>query len=202
MLPSQPNEPPVLIVGLGGTTAPDSSSEKALRAALAACERLGARSRILAGEALCLPPYGHGLAARDARASDLVEALRAADGVILSSPGYHGSVSGLLKNALDYAEELAGDAAPYLDGRPVGLITAAAGWQATTTTLSTLRSIVHALRGWPTPLGVTINSQLPVFDADGTIIDVGVARQVDRLAAQVVGFAGAMAGSNASLMGG
>ncbi len=47
--------------------------------------------------------------------------------------------------------------------RSVGLIATAYGWQATGSTLATLRSIVHALRGWPTPLGAAINSSGGIF---------------------------------------
>ena len=84
----------------------------------------------------------------------MVEAVRAADGLIIASPGYHGSISGLVKNALDGLEDLRDDVRPYLDGRAVGLIVRADGPQAGDSTLAALRAIVHALRGWPTPLGV------------------------------------------------
>ncbi len=80
---------------------------------------------------------------------------------MICSPGYHGGVSGLVKNAIDWVEELREDERPYFDGRAVGLIVVADGWQATVTTLTSLRSIVHALRGWPTPLGVAINAADP-----------------------------------------
>ena len=33
--------------------------------------------------------------------------------------------------------------------------------------MAALRSIAHALRGWPTPVGVAVNSSLKVFDAEG-----------------------------------
>ena len=65
-----------------------------------------------------------------------------------------------IKNALDYAEDTAKDARPYLDGRAVGCIACAYGWQATDSTLIAMRSIVHALRGWPTPLGVAANTTM------------------------------------------
>ena len=52
----------------------------------------------------------------------MIAALRRANGVILSTPCYHGSVSGLVKNALDYTEDMCKDPEPYLDGRAVGLI--------------------------------------------------------------------------------
>jgi FMN reductase len=93
-----------------------------------------------------------------------------------------------VKNALDYTEELRMDARPYLDGRAVACIACASGWQATTTTLISLRSIVHALRGWPTPLGVAINSTVTRFDADGGV-DESVGRQLETAGREVVAFA-------------
>jgi len=86
---------------------------------------------------------------RTDKARRLIGALAGCDAVIIASPGYHGGPSGLIKNALDYVEDLRDDERPYFDGRAVGCIACAAGWQATTTTLIALRSIVHALRGWP-----------------------------------------------------
>ncbi|WP_313885753.1 NADPH-dependent FMN reductase [Fodinicola feengrottensis] len=82
----------------------------------------------------------------------------------MSSPGYHGGISGLLKNALDYLEVLAAEPRPYLHGKAVGCIVAAAGWQAGATSLMSLRSTVHALRGWPTALGAVVNSSAKPFD--------------------------------------
>ena len=55
---------------------------------------------------------------------------------MLVSPGYHGAVSGLVKNALDYVEDLRDEPRPYLDGRAVGCVAIALGWQAAVTTLT------------------------------------------------------------------
>ena len=115
--------------------------------------------------------------------------MREADGVIVATPGYHGSLSGLIKNALDSLEPLRDDARPYLDGRAVGCIVVADGWQACGSALASLRAIVHALRGWPTPLGATINSALKPFDDDGALKDPRDAFQVETVARQVVEFA-------------
>jgi FMN reductase len=111
--------------------------------------------------------------------------------VIIASPGYHGGISGLVKNALDYVEDLREHERPYLDGRAVGCIVCAYGWQATSTTLVSLRSVVHALRGWPTPLGATINSAQRVFDDSGAVVDQAVATSLELLGRQVVQFAAA-----------
>ena len=176
-----------LIVGIGGTPREDSSTELALRQA---CEAIGdeAEIRIFAGRDLLLPLYQPGVASRDAGAAALVSALMHCDGLIIASPAYHGTVSGLVKNALDYAEELSGEARPYLDGVPIGLIACAAGWQAAGQTLATLRTIAHALRGWPTPYGATIRT-VPGLFAGGTCHDSAVAADLARVGEQVLSFA-------------
>lgn len=177
------------VVGIGGTTRTGSSSEVALRCALLAAERAGASTAMLAGPALELPMYAPERAERSSGAAELVSLLRRSHGIIIASPGYHGSISGLIKNALDYAEDLRGDPAPYFDGRAVGCIACAYGWQATGSTLAALRSIVHALRGWPTPVGVAVNTSAPVFDAGGACLDESIGRQLTLMAGQIVEFA-------------
>jgi FMN reductase len=75
-----------------------------------------------------------------------------------------------------------------LEGRAVGLIACASGWQASGTTLSTMRFVIHALRGWATPLAVVINSNEVKFDADGAIVSGPCARQISELTRQDIEF--------------
>jgi len=180
------------IVGIGGTLRAGSTSEVALRFALDEAASMGATVTMLTGDAVTLPLYAPEDAFRCDRARRLIDEISRAHGIVLASPGYHGSISGLLKNALDYVEDLRDAPLPYFHGRAVGLIACAYGWQATGTTLVAMRSIVHALRGWPTPLAVAINSSMKVF-AGGTPLDTGVATQLRSLASQVVEFASARA---------
>jgi FMN reductase len=126
---------------------------------------------------------------RPPQAVKLIAAMRRAHGVIVSSPGYHGSISGLVKNALDYAEDLREDSPPYWEGRAVGLIACAAGWQATGTTILAMRAVVHALRGWPTPMGVALNTCINPFSDTGDIADRAVNQQLTILVRQVISFA-------------
>jgi FMN reductase len=175
------------VLGIGGTLRPHSTSELALRQALALAGQMGAETELITAQSLELPMYdpvnvGH----PDAQA--LIRAARSADRLIIATPGYHGNMSGLVKNALDYLQELAGDPAPYLHGRAVGCIVTAAGWQAGVTSLASLRQTVHALRAWPTPLGVVINSAVPPFDAQGLPVDPAVAGQLREMVHQVVNF--------------
>ncbi|GDY30698.1 NADPH-dependent FMN reductase [Gandjariella thermophila] len=179
----------VTVVGIGGSLRADSQSERALRIALGGAERAGARTVAVTGADLVLPFYDPAVPERPDAARRLVAALRDADGVVLVSPGYHGTVSGLVKNALDYVEDLREDRRPYLDSRAIGCVATAQGWQAAVTTLTALRSIVHALRGWPTPLGAALNSRQVEFDAEGGCSDPTVADNLRTIGAQVVEFA-------------
>lgn len=169
------------IVGIGGSTRPGSGAERALRAALDHAERRGAATRLFGGEDLIGLPLCDAQSAGIGEAwTELVEAVRKADGLIIATPGYHGSISGLVKNALDGLEQLRADPRPYLEGRAVGLIVIADGWQAGGSTLAALRAIVHALRGWPTPFGAVFNATAP---------DDQEAVRLDLVAGQVVDFA-------------
>lgn len=178
-----------LICGLGGTPRPGSSTERAVRIALSAAEGAGAETVLIPGPELMLPMYLPGHCERTPEMVRLVDAFRRCDGLIIGSPAYHGSISGMMKNALDYAEDLRTESRVYFDGVPVGLIVCAGGWQAAGQTLATLRGIVHALRGWPTPLGATLNTSSPVFDDTGACIDLSAKMQLETVGRQVVEFA-------------
>ena len=179
-----------LIVGIGGTTRTTSSTDRALRVSLQAAETAGARTCVFDGAFLSrLPHFTPDNPERNEEQRRLVEMARQADGLIVASPGYHGGVSGLVKNALDLLEDLQDDKRNYLDGRAVGCIVTAAGWQASVSTLGALRSIVHALRGWPTPFGATLNSSEKIFDVSGACADEKIAEQLATVGRQVVEFA-------------
>jgi FMN reductase len=174
------------IVAIGGTVSPGSTVELSLKTAMASAQAAGAEVSLFDGAYLAhLPHYrGEGHTLRDG--AEMVEAVRTADGLLIAAPGYHGTISGLVKNALDYLEELSGDERPYLDGRAVGLIATAYGDQATVSTMQTLRTVVHALRGWPTPMGATIRVYQGLFSVDGECLDDRARMQLDLVGKQVV----------------
>jgi FMN reductase len=187
---SHPTEVKPLVIGIGGTTRAVSSTDRALRLSLQAAEEAGARTLLFGGAFLShLPHFAPENRERNEEQRQLVEMVRKADGLIVASPGYHGGVSGLVKNALDLLEDLREDERCYLEGRAVGCVVTAAGWQACVSTLAALRSIVHALRGWPTPLGATLNTAEGIFDASGACTDAKVSNQLVTVGRQVVEFA-------------
>lgn len=176
------------ILGIGGTLRTNSTSECALRVALAAANDCGAQVEHLAGTALDIRLYDQSRPDRTAAEQRLVDSFRTADGVVIASPGYHGAVSGMVKNALDYVEDLINDERIYFAGMPVGCISVAYGSQAAVTTLNELRIITHALRGFPTPYGAAIVAGPRMFKA-GECIDSQTSSRLSLIGQQVADFA-------------
>ena len=169
-----------LIVGIGGTTRPGSSTERALVLALRQTEAAGLVSSLLIFSER-LPHFNPGPTGATRDQAELAQAVREADGVIVATPGYHGSLSGVVKNALDTLELTRADPRPYFQGRAVGVIITADGAQAGGTTLMAVRGIIHAMRGWPTPFGAALNAT-NLFDSEGECRDAKDLWQISTVA--------------------
>ena len=90
----------------------------------------------------------------------------------------------MIKNALDYVEDMAGDERAYLDGIPFGCIGVAYGSQAAVAVLTNLRGIAHALRAYPTPYGAAIVADRNIF-ASGECVDPETTSRLRLIGTQV-----------------
>ena len=183
------------VVGIGGTLRIGSSSLGALRRTLGAAREAGAEIELVDLKELGLPMYepGRPLAEYGAGAEGLVGAMRGADALILSTAAYHGTLAGVTKNALDFAQFLSGDERPYFDGKVVGLIATAGGEMAGANATGALVNVVHALRGTVAPLMVAVPRAWERSDSDGNITDEGYGGRLDGLGKLVVDLASRLA---------
>ena len=174
----------VRVVGLGGSLRAESTSRTALEVALAGASAQGAGVRLIWLRDLSLPLYTpeH---APPAAAHELADAVHGSDGLIWSSPTYHGSVSGAFKNALDWLILLAERQPPYLSNKPIGLVTTAGGVQGLQA-VNSMDFIARSLRGWSVPLVMPVAQSWQSFDPDGQLADEAVAAQLRALGAEVV----------------
>src|SRR5207248_6958367 len=122
-------------------------------------------------------------AGRGVREADRV--LYAADGLLWSSPLYQGTISGALKNALDWLHLLGSREPSYLHDKVIGLISAAGGTQGLQA-INTMEFATRALRGWAVPYVVPVASAARVFDAEGRIQNQAVEFQLETLGREVV----------------
>jgi FMN reductase len=106
------------------------------------------------------------------------------DGMIWSTPLYHGTISGAFKNALDWLQLIGKREPPFLTDKVVGLIATAGGTQGLQA-VNTMEFIVRALRGWAVPLVVPVAKARDAFDADGNVKDNQVRKQLEALGREV-----------------
>lgn len=176
------------VVGLGGSLRERSYSRAALNAILALAGAQGARVELLDLRSLALPMYVPDQALRDyspegaAAISRLLEAVRPASALVWASPTYHGTVSGVFKNALDCLEFLADDDPPYLSGKAVGIVSVS-----DSQTFGAMANAVHELRGWLAPSWLTFSKS--DFAPDGSLLPGRPARRAERLAGELLEFA-------------
>lgn len=186
----------VRIVGIGGSLDGSSSSLAALKVTMDAAAAAGATTRTLDLRALKLPMYEPSLEATPS-VQELVAAVRDADGLVWSSPLYHGTISGAFKNALDWLELLHRDDPPYLTDKVIALISTAGGAQGLQA-INTMEFIVRSLRGWTIPLVVPVANAWRAFEADGRPKDPEVEKLLRALGSEVVRSAGVFAQGGAT----
>ncbi len=157
-----PTHIPVHIVGICGSMRGDRSfTRKSLQVALDAAEAVGSTVDLIDLGQLILPFCGSPEDQDDHPGIvDLRARVSAAQGVLLASPEYHNSFSGVLKNALDL---LSSD---HCRGKIFGLLGVAGGSAGSINTLGHLRVVVRGVGGWSLPVQISIPQVSKAFDGD------------------------------------
>jgi FMN reductase len=161
--------------------------------ALEGAREAGANVRLFDLRELNLPMFVPDTDPVPAAAQELCDAVHAAQGMLWSSPLYHGTVSGAFKNALDWFQLLSDRNPPYLTDKVVGLISTAGGTHGLQA-VNTMEFVVRALRGWAVPLVLPIPQAWHVFK-DGQILDARVAEQLRALGRELARAAQVFAGA-------
>jgi len=174
----------LLVVGLGGSLSKHSNSLAALKIALEGAAEAGARTELLDIRQLSLPMYDPSNSNPPESVLRLCKAIHEADGLIWSSPMYHGTISGSFKNALDWLQLLGDRTPPYLTDKVVGLISTAGGVQGLQA-VNTMEFVVRALRGWAVPLVMPIAQAWKAFDDQGKPVDPTLTEQLHALGREV-----------------
>lgn len=177
-----------LLAGLGGSLREKSYSRAALREALRIAEANGAATELLDVRELNLPMFVPDLpvteypAQHQAAITRLLETCRRTDVMIWASPTYHGTISGVVKNALDFMEFLSDDQPPYLQGRAVGIIAVH-----DPITFAAMINAVHELRAWLAPTQAVLSRQ--DFTSEMTLNNERAQSRLVRLVNELLDFA-------------
>lgn len=173
----------VRIVGICGSLRIGSLSRAALRIALEGAEEVGAVTRLIDLREFRLDFCSGN---KDEEYHQDVYRLRKevsdAHGIILSTPEYHGSFSGVLKNALDLM------GFQEFEGKMLGLIGVSGGSLGAIDAINSLRSIGRALHAWVIPEQVTIPAAHKKFNESGELTDGSLKERVLEIGRQVARF--------------
>jgi FMN reductase len=112
--------------------------------------------------------------------------VQSASGLILATPEYHGSVSGVLKNALDLLSE------EHVKGKVVALM-AVVGGVHSTNAINTLRLICRHLHCWVLPEQLVIPHVQDAFDERGGFVEAEIEERLNRVICHLVEAAGRLA---------
>lgn len=173
------------LVAIGGSLRAKSRSRAAAAFAIGIARERGLSAELIDLHELDLPLYAPDFALTDYAPQHqpgivrLVAACRAASAMIWCSPTYHGTVSGLFKNAIDFVELLSDDSPSYLTGRKVGLIAIN-----DSKTFSAMSNSVHELRAWLAPTHVLLDGS--DFDTAPTLTSTTGQRRIGRLVDEVL----------------
>jgi FMN reductase len=170
----------IKIVGINGSLRPGSYSAMALEVAISRVGALGVETEIIDLRKLSLPFCNGGDDYSDyPDVAKMQQTVKSAAGLILATPEYHGSVSGVMKNALDLMsfEELSGKVA--------GLISVLGG-QSNSNALNDLRIILRWVHAWVIPEQIGLGQAWKVFNEEGEILDEKLSQRFDAFAASLV----------------
>src|SRR5579863_2120015 len=172
----------IRVVGVCGSLRPNGWTEAALKIALAGAEEGGATAELLDLRDYDLPfctggdiDAIHG----NAGVQRLRQKVFEASGIILATPNYHGSVSGVLKNALDLMSMR------EFEGKVVGLVGVSGGRMGGASTLNTLRAIGRTLHAWVIPWEAWVYDAATAFGENGNLKDAGTEQRLKEVGRKV-----------------
>ena len=169
----------ITIMGICGTYGHDSANGHLLRMALDACEALGAETVFWDLEEKPLPLVGAPGSWEDENVKEFQEMATNSNAYILSSPEYHGTMSGVIKNQLDWV---------YFKhvGGKVWAVMSTLGGQSNSNTLNHMRISARWLRGHVIPEQIAVGKVKEAFNEDGSFVDDDLQDRMDKLAESLV----------------
>ena len=106
----------------------------------------------------------------------VTEYVKWADAFVLASPDYHGSMSGVMKNFLDFFwSDFAGKTFGYI----------CASHEKGLTVMDQMRTAIRQCYGWSMPYGISVNSDQD-FDQQGNIINENILSRIETTARDLV----------------
>jgi NAD(P)H-dependent FMN reductase len=146
------------VVALLGSLRQDSITRLALNVALEGVRNAGLEANLQDLGAPRLPLFEEGVTSSEPTVLQFKEAIRSCDALLVATPVYHDSYSGVLKNAIDHLYD-------ELSDKVIGLVAVGGGRTGQGQALEHLRAVFRETGSWVLPRQVAIPSAKDAFEA-------------------------------------
>lgn len=165
------------ILAITGSMNPNSRTKKAVDIVIKAAKERGAEVEHIHLASFQLPLYDcrKDKSTYPKNVHTFVRKVNDADGLVIASPEYHGSITGALKNAMDFIE------GRNMEGKIVAILGTAGGSMGATNTVNTLHEICRNLHAWPLPASPSIPKSYEAFNEDGTLKNEALQQRLEKL---------------------
>lgn len=180
------------ILAFAGSTRRESWNKKLIRVAAKGAEDAGAAVTLVDLADFPMPMYDGDLEAEKGipeKGREFKDLLRRHQGFLMSCPEYNSSISGVLKNVIDWASRRENDEKPLecFRGKVVSLMSASPGHLGGLRGLVHVRAILGNIGCIVLPNQVAVPSANDAFDPEGGLRDAGLREQVENLGSELAG---------------
>ena len=154
----------VKVMGISGSYGNDSNNTKLVKLGLEILSNLGAETHFWDLNEKPLPLVGEEGCWENENVKDFQNLTTEVNAYLLSSPEYHGCMSGVMKNQLDWIYS------KHVSGKAFGLMSTLGG-QSNSNTLNQMRIAVRWIHGWAIPEQIAVPNIKTAFNEDGMLQD-------------------------------
>ena len=170
---------PLKVLGLAGEYRASSKSGMLVNAALNLARSQGAEVVFWDLSEQPLPLVGEEGCWTHPNVQAFQALLSECDAFFLSSPEYHGTMSGVMKNTMDWMYD------KHVGGKVFGLMSTLGG-VTNSNTLNHMRIALRWLHGWPVPEQLAVGHVKEAFDEDGHLVDDSLKQRLESLVNSVL----------------
>jgi len=170
---------PYKVLGLSGEFRPTSKCGMLVNHALDIAKKHGAEVYFWDLDVKPLPLVGEEGCWENSNVKEFQKLATDCDAFLVSSPEYHGTMSGAMKNTFDWLYN------KHVKGKVFGLMSTLGGVQ-NANTLNHMRIMLRWLHAWPVPEQLAIGKVKTTFDDDGNLIDDEIVERLEKLVLSVL----------------
>ena len=170
---------PIKIMGISGSYDNDSANSRLIELLFQRCNVLGAETYVWDNKTKPLPIVGEEGSWDSINVKEFQELASSVDAFVLSSPEFHGTMSGVMKNSLDWLYS------KHTSGKVFGLISTLGG-QSSNNTLNHMRIAARWIHGWVAPEQIVVPHIKDAFNRDGSLVDHSINERLTKMAESIV----------------